>query len=113
MKQIIRLAWSYLKYYRKQTMALFLGIVLSCALFTGIGSLQKSGNHAARENARTKSGDWHYTMRCDTDWFEEFEKTYQPGEKEQDYYVEKPRQLPMRIGAEQPYAIAQDYADER
>ena len=30
MKQIIRLAWSYLKYYRKQTMALFLGIVLSC-----------------------------------------------------------------------------------
>ena len=63
MKQIIRLAWSYLKYYRKQTMALFLGIVLSCALFTGIGSLQKSGNHAARENARTKSGDWHYTMR--------------------------------------------------
>ena len=72
MKQIIRLAWSYLKYYRKQTMALFLGIVLSCALFTGIGSLQKSGNHAARENARTKSGDWHYTMRCATDWFEEF-----------------------------------------
>lgn len=57
MKQIIRLAWSYLKYYKKQTMALFLGIVLSCALFTGIGSLQKSGNHAARENARTKSGD--------------------------------------------------------
>ena len=47
MKQIIRLAWSYLKYYKKQTMALFLGIVLSCALFTGIGSLQKSGNHAA------------------------------------------------------------------
>ena len=43
MKQIIRLAWSYLKYYKKQTMALFLGIVLSCALFTGIGSLQKSG----------------------------------------------------------------------
>lgn len=27
MKQIIRLAWSYLKYYKKQTMALFLGIV--------------------------------------------------------------------------------------
>ena len=46
MKQIIRLAWSYLKYYRKQTMALFLGIVLSCALFTGIGSLQKSDRGA-------------------------------------------------------------------
>lgn len=82
MKQIIRLAWSYLKYYRKQTMALFLGIVLSCALFTGIGSLQKSGNHAAKRKCPHKiRGDWHYTMRCDTDWFEEFEKTYQPGGK--------------------------------
>ena len=112
MKQIIRLAWSYLKYYRKQTMALFLGIVLSCALFTGIGSLQKSGNHAARENARTKSGDWHYTMRCDTDWFEEFEKTYQPGEKEQGYCVEKTGVLTMRKVTEEPYEIELDYAEE-
>lgn len=112
MKQIIRLAWSYLKYYKKQTMALFLGIVLSCALFTGIGSLQKSGNHAARENARTKSGDWHYTMRCDTNWFEEFEKTYQPGEKEQGYCVEKTGVLTMRKVTEEPYEIELDYAEE-
>ena len=54
MKQIIRLAWSYLKYYRKQTMALLLCIVLLIGLDTGMGSLQKSGNHAARENAGTK-----------------------------------------------------------
>lgn len=112
MKQIIRLAWSYLKYYKKQTMALFLGIVLSCALFTGIGSLQKSGNHAARENARTKSGDWHYTMRCDTEWFEEFKKTYQPGEKEQGYCVEKTGVLTMRKVTEEPYEIELDYAEE-
>ena len=112
MKQIIRLAWSYLKYYRKQTMALFLGIVLSCALFTGIGSLQKSGNHAARENARTKSGDWHYTMRCDTDWFEELEKTYQTGEKEQGYCVEQVGLLTMRKVIEEPYEIELDYAEE-
>ena len=63
MKQIIRLAWSYLKYYRKQTMALFLGIVLSCALFTGIGSLQKSGNHAAREKCPTQNPETG-TIRC-------------------------------------------------
>ena len=112
MKQIIRLAWSYLKYYKKQTMDLFLGIVLSCALFTGIGSLQKSGNHAARENARTKSGDWHYTLRCDTDWFEEFEKTYQTGEKEQGYCVEQVGLLTMRKVIEEPYEIELDYAEE-
>ena len=78
MKQILHLAWSYLKYYKKQTLALFLGITLSCALFTGIGSLQESGNHAARENARMGSGDWHYTMRCDLPWFEAFQETYEP-----------------------------------
>ena len=79
----------------------------------GISSLQKSGNHAARENARTKSGDWHYTMRCDTDWFEEFEKTYQPGEKEQGYCVEKTGVLTMRKVTEEPYEIELDYADIR
>ena len=64
------------------------------------------------KNARTKSGDWHYTMRCDTDWFEEFEKTYQPGEKEQGYCVEKTGVLTMRKVTEEPYEIELDYAEE-
>ena len=57
-------------------------------------------------------GDWHYTMRCDTDWFEEFEKTYQPGEKEQGYCVEKTGVLTMRKVTEEPYEIELDYAEE-
>ena len=56
------------------------------------------------KNARTKSGDWHHTtMRCDTDWFEESEKTYQPGEKEQGYSRGKTGALTMRKVTEEPY----------
>ena len=51
-------------------------------------------------------------MRCDTDWFEEFEKTYQPGEKEQGYCVEKTGVLTMRKVTEEPYEIELDYAEE-
>ena len=112
MKQIIRLAWSYLKYYRKQTMALFLGIVLSCALFTGIGSLQKSGNHAARENARTKSETG--TIRCAVTQtgLRSLRKRISREKKEQGYCVEKTGVLTMRKVTEEPYEIELDYAEE-
>ena len=54
MKQIIRLAWSYLKYYRKQTMALFLGIVCPVLCLPESVHFKKSGNHAAREKCPHK-----------------------------------------------------------
>ena len=111
MKQILHLAWSYLKYYKKQTLALFLGIALSCALFTGIGSLQESGNYAARENARMGSGDWHYTMRCDLPWFEAFQETYEPGKQMPGYCVEQMGILTIRKVVEEPYEIELDHAD--
>ena len=43
MKNIIRLAIAYIRYYKKQAAALLMGVVLSAALFTGIGSLFQSG----------------------------------------------------------------------
>lgn len=52
MKNIIRLAIAYIRYYKKQAAALLMGVVLSAALFTGIGSLFQSGRMAALENAR-------------------------------------------------------------
>ena len=73
MRNALRLASAYLRHYRKQTAALFVGIMLSAALLTGVGSLFFSGKEAAKENARTEYGDWHYEMRCDFPWFEDFE----------------------------------------
>ena len=74
MKNAFRLALASLRYYKKQTAALFVGILLSAALFTCVGSLFFSGKEAAKENARQEYGDWHYEMRCDFPWMEEFEQ---------------------------------------
>ena len=67
-----KLAWAWLRREKKQTLALFAGILLAAALFSGVGSLFSSGRDAARENARAEYGDWHYELRCDLPWFEEF-----------------------------------------
>lgn len=74
MKKILKLAFSYIRYYKKQTLALFFGMVLSAAILTGIGSLFYSGRQAALENARQEYGDWHYALWCSEPWFEDFQK---------------------------------------
>lgn len=108
MKNMIRLGAAYLRYYKKQTMTLFFGIVLSAALLTGIGSLFGSGKHAAMENARTEYGDWHYSTRCDYPWFEEFKKNLRgSGYKVEEYGVETVRKV-----IEEPYSIEMASADE-
>ena len=73
MRNLLRLSFAYLRYYKKQTAALFVGILLSAALLTGVGSLFTSGKEAAKENARTEYGDWHYETRSDLPWFETFQ----------------------------------------
>lgn len=65
MREMCRLSFSYLKYYKKQTFSLFLGILLSAALLTGIGSLLHSGSITSREKARADYGDWHYYFMTD------------------------------------------------
>lgn len=67
-----KLAWAWLRREKKQTLALFVGILLAAALFSGVGSLFSSGRDAARENACAEYGDWHYELRCDLPWFEDF-----------------------------------------
>lgn len=72
MKKVVKLAFSYLRYYKKQTLALLAGMILSAGILTGIGSLFYSGRQAALENARVQYGDWQYSLWCSEPWFEEF-----------------------------------------
>lgn len=75
---MLKLAYKYMRYYKRQTVALFIGILLSSALLTGVGSLFVSGQEAAKENARVEYGDWHYNIRSDYSWFTDF-KSNQEG----------------------------------
>ena len=72
MRKVVKLAFSYLRYYKKQTLALLAGMILSAGILTGIGSLFYSGKQAALENARAQYGDWQYSLWCSEPWFEEF-----------------------------------------
>lgn len=74
MKTYLHLAAAYLRYYKKQTSALFFGVVLFSVLFNGMGGLLESGKCAALADARVKYGDWHYAIRADHTWLDRFEK---------------------------------------
>lgn len=107
MKNSIHISFSYLRYYKKQTLTLLAGILLSTALLTGMGGLFESGRHATRENARTQYGDWHYSTRGDSEWFEEFEQD--PSGR--GYALEKTGVETVRKAIEEPFSIQLVYAD--
>lgn len=61
----MKIAFAYplhIRYYKTGCYA-SVGVILSAALLTGIGSLFESGQYATLENARTKYGDWHFSTR--------------------------------------------------
>ena len=108
MKGIWKLAWATLRHEKKQTLALFFGILLGAALFSGVGSLFSSGLEAAKENARVEYGDWHYEMRCDLPWFDRFlDDPTGEGFTLETYGVET-----VRKAIDAPFAIQYVSADE-
>lgn len=108
MKQIFHIVFSYLRYYKKQTGALFLGVMLSSALLAGMGGLFLSGRHAAAQRAREEYGDWHYSTRGDSAWMEDFLK--KPDGR--GYQIEKTGMETVRKMIEEPFRIQFVYADD-
>ena len=107
MKKFVHLSFSYLKYYKKQTAALLMGVIFSAALFTGMGSLFESGKQAAVEHARAEYGDWHYNTRGDLAWVKDFEKEAQG----RGYEIEKTGMETIRKVLEEPFKMQLVYAD--
>lgn len=62
MRNYMKLAMSYLRYYKKQAAALFLGICMSVLLLNGIASIVYSNHHADFENAKEEYGSWNYAI---------------------------------------------------
>ena len=56
MKGVLKLSFAYLRYYKKQTFSLFLGVLLSAALLSGVGSLLYSGKQQNIEKVRQEYG---------------------------------------------------------
>lgn len=62
MRNNIKLAVSYIRYYRKQAFLLFLGIFMSAMLLNGIGSLMHSDRMTDYKNAKEEYGSWDYRI---------------------------------------------------
>ncbi len=108
MRTILHLSFAYIRHYKRQTGALFLGILLSAALLTGVGSLFASGKKAALENARTEYGDWHYELRCDAPWF----KAFIENPKGEGFQVESWGVETIKKAVPQPFEIRFVWGDE-
>lgn len=107
MKNIIHISFSYCKYYKKQTAALLVGVILFASLFTGMGGLFESGKNAALENARAEYGDWHYCIGKDAGKIQDV-KADSAGNG---YKIEKKGMRTVCKTIEEPFAIEFVYAD--
>ncbi len=113
MKNLFHLAVSYIRVCRGQTLALFFGILLSAALFTGVGSLFESGRAAALEHARAQYGDWHYSTRGDAAWVKGFKEEFFTGKSRgEGYQLEKFGMETVRKVIEEPMPLQLVCADQ-
>lgn len=63
---MLKLAWSYMRYYKSQTFAIFASILLTAALLSGVSSLLLSSQKHDLANSKAIYGDWHYYVEADT-----------------------------------------------
>lgn len=108
MKRMLKLSLAYLRYYKKQTFSLFLGVLLSAALLGGIGSLLYSGRQQNIEKARQDYGDWHYYFQSD----EQQAKTILEKKKGNGYEIEEVGILTIRKVLEEPYKVMMVHGED-
>lgn len=108
MKRVLKLSFAYLCYYKKQTVSLFLGVLLSAALLSGVGSLLYSGKQQNIEKVRQEYGDWHYYFQSDA---KEGESLLEK-KKGEGYEIEESGTITIRKVLEEPYKIMLVHGDD-
>ncbi len=68
---MLKLAWKYMMYYKSQTLAIFVSILLTASLLSGISSLIYSSQNSDLLNSKTIYGDWHYYVETSQEQFQE------------------------------------------
>ncbi len=108
MFKTVKTAFTYLLYYKKQTLALLLGVVISVGLLTGVSSLVYSGKVADMERCRSLYGDAHYIL----DMNEGNLSSWKEHKKEAGFAIERAGIYTMKKKIESPYNITFAYADQ-
>ncbi|MCI8918368.1 MAG: FtsX-like permease family protein [Eubacterium sp.] len=105
---MLKLAWKYMRYYKKQTSAIFTAILLTAALLSGISSLIYSSQKSDLANSKMIYGDWHYYVQAD----QEVCQTMQNKKQEDGYSLDQCARMDVRDVVSKPYKIYFIYADE-
>lgn len=62
---MLKLAYSYMRYYKSQTFAILASMILTAALLSGVSSLMYSSQLENLENNKQIYGNWHYSIALD------------------------------------------------
>lgn len=98
---LIKFAIQYIKHYKKQSISIFLSIVLSVALLTGIGSLVHSANKSAIEKIREDSGNYHFYYKVN----EKQLKKIKENKKSKKYTIDKLGVTNAKSHIDEPFII--------
>lgn len=105
---MLKLSWKYMRYYKSQTLAIFVSILLTASLLSGITSLIYSSQKSDLENSKTIYGDWHYYVETDQELFQSI-----PGkEKAEGYDLKKCGKMEIRDAVKEPFLIYFIHTDE-
>ncbi len=81
---MLKLALQSIRYYKKQSIAVLTGVILSVALLTGISSLIYSGQQSNMKNCMEIYGSWNYCFLGDEEAAEQI-----AGKQDAGYLVER------------------------
>ena len=105
---MLKLAWKYMRYYKSQTLAIFVSIVLTAALLAGIGSLIYSSQKSDLANSKNIYGDWHYYVEADEEAYE----SIGDGETGKGYDLKQCGKLEIREVVSEEFDVRFIHADE-
>lgn len=105
---MLKLAWKYMRYYKSQTVAIFMSILLTASLLSGISSLIYSSQKSDLANSKTIYGDWHYYVETDKELFE----SVQSGEQGEGYFLEQCGKMEIRDVVADEFMICFIHTDE-
>lgn len=107
MKASYKFSVRYIKFYKRQTLAILFSIVISVALMTGISSLVYSGERSNLEKDRTVYGDYHYYIKADSELIQEIRSK----KKGEEYRITRLGVFEKKKVIQEPYIFSFIYAD--
>mgnify|MGYP005767682743 CR=1 FL=1 len=84
---MFKLARKYIKFYKSQSLAILISMIVSIALMAGVSSLVYSGQISDLENSKEINGDWNYAIPLKDNTIEKITNKEEKGYKLERYGI--------------------------